>query len=267
MAESFPHYYDVDVTKWAFGESKKNANGQGSNIRLKQSSSSMSSPQFILERMRSPFGIQEPYVGDEAKGERAPVENSTRRNMNMNVESPQLLEWLTNLDEHLIQWATTNSASIFGRVIKRSTIEDVVFFRSLRPSKNPNYPPSFRVKVNIAGDKVCQFLINIPGTSEFFRGTPDDVVRGSEVIPTVLAYHLWVTPNQFGVLFLATHLLVFPPAQEEINPYAGFKEVPRPPPRAALPAPTPTPTSAPAATATEPSVESFNYEDDPSDMY
>lgn len=223
MSTPIPAFTNVNVSNWSFGELKKNPNNGGS-IRMKQSSTNSSAPVFILDRMRTPFGIEEP-MADEGKLQQAT--ESSRRSLTLNVENPALQSWLSGLDEHLITWVTTNSSSVFNRVIKRSTVEDVIYYRALRPAKG-EYAPTFRVKVNISGANATKFLINIPGTTQFFQGGREDVLRGSEIIPTLTAYSMWVTNAQIGVTFIATHLLVFQPSTGSANPYEGYTEAPRP---------------------------------------
>jgi hypothetical protein len=257
---STPTYTNIDVSKWTFSEVKRTPTGAGS-IRIKQSASNSVAPLFILGRMRAPFGISEPYCADESKLQQQDTE-SGRRNLNLSVDNPNIREWLSNLDDTIISWVIENSTSVFGRVLKRSSVEDVIYFRALHASKNPDYAPTFRVKVNIAGSNPTKILINIPGTTQFFLGNKEDLTRGSEVIPTVLAYSMWVTNSQIGITFIATHLLVFQASTGPANPYEGYTEAPRP----AL-----TSSSASAAGSTSAASASddkkFTYDDDPSDMF
>jgi len=263
-----PAFQAVDPRSWVFSDVKKNAVGSGS-LRIKKSSTNSQAPAFILDRMRTPFGIEEP-LAEEGKPQNT---ESTRRNLTVNVENPELQAWLSSLDDHLITWVTANSTTLFNRVIKRSTVEDVIYYRSLRPAKG-EYSPTFRVKVNIHGQNQTKFLINIPGTTNFFQGNADDVLRGSEIVPTVLAYNLWVTANQIGITFIATHLLVFQPALAPSNPFKGYTEVPRPVPTlgAAAPASSSGTGAAPASSsgaAAAPAFEDdsrFDYED-PTSMF
>jgi hypothetical protein len=251
-----PAFTSVNPSNWTFGEVKKLSNGSGS-IRIKQSASSSLAPVFILDRMRTPFGIEDPLVEE---GKPAAALESTRRNMTVNVENEALKTWLNGLDERMIEWVFTNSTSLFGKVIKRSTVEDVIYYRALRPSRG-EYSPTFRIKVNIHGQNQTKFLINIPGTTSFFQGESSDVPRGSEVIPTLTAYNMWVTANQIGITFIATHLLVFQPSLAAANPYQGYTEAPRPPPKSIMSG-----ASKPAATEEG---SSFNFEDeqDPTSMF
>ena len=255
-----PAFTSVNPNNWVFGELKKLANGSGS-IRIKQSSSNSLSPVFILDRMRTPFGIEEPLLEE---GKTVSLE-STRRNLTVNVENPDFQSWLGVLDERLIEWVFTNSTTLFGKVIKRSTVEDVIYYRALRPGKG-EYAPTFRVKVNIHGQNQTKFLINIPVTTQFFQGEYTEVPRGSEVIPTVTASNLWVTANQIGITFIATHLLVFQPALASANPYQGYTEAPRPPPKSITAA---APGAGKPPAGEEPSAESYNFEDDqdPTSMF
>lgn len=265
-----PAFTSVNPANWSFGEVKKLANGSGS-IRIKQSSTNSLAPVFILDRMRTPFGIEEPYV-EEGKPVPAAALESSRRNMSLAVENDAMRSWLSALDEHMIEWVFRNCTSLFGKVVKRSTIEDVMYFRNLRPSKKEEYAPTFRIKVNIHGANQTKFLINIPGTTQFFQGEYTDVTRNSEVIPTITAYNIWVTSTQIGVTFIATHLLVFQPELAAANPYQGYTEAPRPAPKASI-----GPSAAggaagvrrEAATKDEPSVETFNFQedDDPTAMF
>ena len=255
-----PAFTSVNPANWSFGEVKKLANGSGS-IRIKQSATNSLAPVLILDRMRTPFGVEDPYV-EEGKAASATALESTRRNMSLSVDNPALKEWLGALDERMIEWVFANSTSLFNKVVKRSTIEDVIYFRALRPSKKEEYAPTFRIKVNIHGDNQTKFLINIPGTTQFFQGEYTDVLRNSDVIPTVTAYNIWVTSTQIGITFIATHLLVFQPELAADNPYQGYTEAPRPAPKSITNT---------AAKREEPPVSAgaFNFEDDqdPTSMF
>ena len=261
-----PSYKTVNPSNWSFTEVKRLANGSGS-IRIKQSATNSLAPVFMLDRMRTPFGVEEPYV-EEGKPASAAALESSRRNISFAVENPELHAWLAALDERMIEWTFNNSTTLFNKVVKRSTIEDVIYFRALRPSKKEEYAPTFRIKVNIHGENQTKFLINIPGTSQYFQGEYTDVPRNSEVIPTVTSYNIWVTSTQIGITFIATHLLVFQPELASGNPYQGYSEAPRPAPK--------TNSFAPATTTTtndrdtnSPSVETFNFQDteDPTNMF
>ena len=260
---STPSYKNVDVSKWVFTEVKRNTSGGGS-IRIKQSSTNAMVPVFIMERMRTPFGVEEPYGADDMdESKLQALRENPRRNMSLNVENPDALAWLSALDEHMINWVVSNSTTVFNKVIKRSTVEDVIYFRALQPAKKEDYSPRFRVKVNISGSNLTQFLINIPGTTQFFRGSREDVTRGSEVVATVMAYSLWVTNSQIGITFIATHLLVFPASTEVGNPYAGYTEAPRPSLTNGF---SPAAAAAAGAASASDKEDKFNF-DDPSDMY
>lgn len=261
-----PAYTSVNPANWSFGELKRLNNGSGS-IRIKQSATSSLSPVMILDRMRTPFGIEEPYV-EEGKTVSAAVLESNKRNFSVSVEGDAMRNWLAALDERMIEWVFSNSATVFGKVVKRSTVEDVIYFRSLRMPKNQEYSPTFRMKVNIHGDNQTKFLINIPGTAQFFQGEYTEVPRGSEVIPTVMAYNVWVTSTQIGITFICTHLLVFQPALASANPYQGFTEAPRPSPKALTVKQEPGVKQEPQV-KDEPSADTFNFDDqdDPTNMF
>ena len=264
-----PAYTSVNPANWSFGELKKLANGSGS-IRIKQSTTNSLAPVFILDRMRTPFGVEEPYV-EEGKPIPAAALESSRRNMSLAVENDAMRSWLSALDEHMIEWVFRNCTSLFGKVVKRSTIEDVMYFRNLRPSKKEEYAPTFRIKVNIHGANQTKFLINIPGTTQFFQGEYTDVTRNSEVIPTITAYNIWVTSTQIGVTFIATHLLVFQPELAAANPYQGYTEAPRPAPKSSIgpSAGAAGPSAGSTAEAAASSTETFNFQedDDPTAMF
>ena len=255
-----PAFTSVNPANWAFGEVKRLSSGSGS-IRIKQSPTSALSPVFILDRMRTPFGIEEPYV-EEGKTLSAAALESSRRNISVSVENETFRNWLAALDERMIEWVFSNSAAVFGKVVKRSTVEDIIYKRALRLPKNQEYAPTFRMKVNIHGENQTKFLINIPGTTQFFQGEYTEVPRGSEVIPTVMAYDVWVTSTQIGIKFICTHLLVFQPALAAANPYQGYTEAPRPAPKTLTVKQEP-------SVKEEPSVDTFNFNDhdDPTSMF
>jgi len=269
MATSTPTIHNTDFTKWVYGDLKRNE--KGGSIRIKESSTSFSSPTFQFPRLRTPFGVEDPYVNPEAAGaatERV-ASDVTRRNMTLNLDDEEVSAWLNRFDEHNINWVTANSPSVFGRVIKRSTVEDVVYYRTLRPAKG-EYSPTFKIKVNTSGAKQTKIWIVVPGTTnQIYEGNYLDVARGSEVIPTVEATHLWANSTQVGVTFIATMLVVYPPVAQNTVP-EGFSPVPRPvagAATAATAAASVTPAPAPAALPKEEAtVDAMDF-DDPRSMF
>jgi hypothetical protein len=260
-----PSYNNVDPLTWVFGELKK-GNGVSSGIRIKQSASNSASPMFLLERMRAPFGCQEPRM-EEGK---VANENS-RWVLTLNVDNPVLQQWLARLDEHLIQYVSDNSTTLFNRVIKRSTVEDVIYYRALHPSKN-GYSPTFKIKVNVQGQYKTNIKVNVPGTSQYFPGTVEDVLPHSEVVARIQANQIWVTATQVGVQFVAKDLLVFQPDAGDDNPFEGFTEVARPVKGVSQAAPAGAVAANAAAGAASPpsaaGAAKYNYdEDEPQDMF
>ena len=210
-------YNEVNFTRWVIGEPRRNTNGSTS-LRIKDA------PHMIFPVLQTPFGIQEPKSDEEEKYVNV---NTTRRNLTLNVSDPNVANWLSALDEHFISWVTENSASVFNRVIKRSTVEDVIYYRALKPAKK-EYSPTFKVKINTEGQYRTEVYVNEAGTTTIFPGTYDEVTRQSEVMVTVEASSLWANTNQIGITFNVRKLLVFKPAQVAGNPFPGFQLVPRP---------------------------------------
>jgi hypothetical protein len=213
---AYSMYYNVDSSKWIRQDPKKNRNNNGLSVYFRESSFSSKAPTFQLERCRTPWGLTHPsesnfkFQGDQ---------NSSRMTLTLSVGNECLKEWASKIDTDNITWITENCPRIFNREIERSTVEQALYNCIIKDSKVEGYEPLMKIKVNTSGKNATKIKIVSSSGKEYRDGVWSEVVSDSEVVAIVEANCLWFANNSCGSTLLATHLLVFPPKEEEDFPF------------------------------------------------
>lgn len=189
---------------------------------------------------RAPFGISDPR--DDAR-------DPTRLNLQLTPEDPGLRAFLDAFDEATITAATAQSAQWFKKAkpLSREVIESM--YKRLIPLElsypkdehgNPDmtkepYTPSFRVKVNLAGERATEFLMAKPMVDKvtgdpvlnengeqryvFKRIKSADarkrIPKQSRVVAVCTVKGLWFMSKEFGTNIDATQVIVYPSSQQE----------------------------------------------------
>lgn len=114
-------------------------------------------------------------------------------------EDPKIADFqkkIEELDDILIQTATENSEAWFGRPMTRELVTE--FYRKLLNNKNPQYPPTLRVKVGVGynGEILARFYdeARAPTNIEY-------LVKGATVKLIVELSSVWFVNKTFGATF------------------------------------------------------------------
>lgn len=185
-----------------------------------------------------PFGLSEPF--DEKS-------DPTRRNLELSINSPQLLQFLEGVDaanlraarDHLVEdkdrrvrtWFPKKKAVTEAKLVDR--YNRVVKYSS---DESQDYPPRFRVKISMPNPE----MPNRPVTKIYLQrgegqplepGTYDDIVRNVRVVPVVSIGGIWFTNTEFGMTLNCEQLLVYPDEDQGVGfTFADGMEPPAPEP-------------------------------------
>lgn len=166
------------------------------------------------ELLRAPFGVSTPMQGQEA---------SVRRDLDLSIESDDMVAFLRALDERNLQAAVDNSMAWFKREIDKPVLRDR--FRPLvkdPPPSHPEYRPTVRTKLVVDAERgnTDIFLVTkedtsgpVPRIVNYERVSMNEIARGSKVIAIVESNGCWIGANQFGMSLTLTSLLVWPTRQ------------------------------------------------------
>lgn len=216
MSQSVNSFTDAPIAEWVYQEPRKNPKN-GLNVYLNAGATNTSNPKIQLAKGRAPFGIQD---GMEA---------TARKNLEVNVDSEELFEFLERLNNQNIDWITTNCPKLFKRELERSVVSTL--YRSLMTMPtNPSYKPLLRIKINSSGREPTRvFVVEKDETSttpmEFSQGTMSDIVPGCTVLPIVEVGGLWFVSKGCGMTLVATDVLVWPTRARSPWAFVGLRGV------------------------------------------
>lgn len=200
-----------DVNHFVYKDPVQNKH-KALTVYINESKESMRRPRYQLAshvepRLRAPFGISDGL--DESK------KDDGRKTLDMSIETDELLENLSILDEHNIRIAAANCKKWF----KRDLSEDQIRFM-YRPIVKPDnsgkgYRPMFRTKINVKNRgnmnaKIFEIREKDGKQIEYIPRDASFVKRGARVVPIVEVGSLWFTTHQFGMTLECTDLIVFP---------------------------------------------------------
>jgi hypothetical protein len=122
-------------------------------------------------------------------------------------------EFLTKLDEQIINSAETNTSSWFGKALTRDTIVGM-YKGPYRPPEK--YAPSFKMKFNKNEDGTCGFDVFDDATRERRDMTLEQCFeRGSEIRAIVECTGVWLVNTNCGYNWRIKQLIVQPPPNKD----------------------------------------------------
>jgi len=147
------------------------------------------------------WGLSTPLAGQDA----------SRRTLELTIESPDLLKFLSNLDEHNKKVACSNSQAWFKKNVEESTIAGMYTPLVKEPMK-PDQKPTVRVKVKCADYPTQIYVVHEErdGKIVYHKGSPEDLARNVKCMVMVETVGLWFMSRQFGMSLTATEILVWP---------------------------------------------------------
>jgi len=168
-------------------------------------------------RCTAPFGVSKPY--DPAQ------EDNNKRNFEQAIADDGLLAFLRELDEFAVREACRNLEAWFPTKGKKALTEDDIrgMYHPLvvEADEEKGYPPNFRTKVNIKGDKVVNVYVatDLPdGKVDCRAGSLSDIVPFVEDVPIFEIVGFWFMSKSFGWSLQTTDVVVFPkPGREAFD--------------------------------------------------
>lgn len=141
-----------------------------------------------------------------------PGQDTSRRTLELSIESPELLTFLEQLDEKNLETAVTQSPEWFRKTLDASAVKQM--YNSLvKESSKPDTKPTVRVKVK-CGDYPTNIYVvhdtDASGNLTYVKGGPEDLVRNVKCLVMVETGGLWFMSRQFGMSLTATEILVWP---------------------------------------------------------
>ena len=127
-------------------------------------------------------------------------EDVARVNLVM-VATPEVNDFLAELDERLITLATENSNRIFGKQL--TNIEVSGRYTSSIKVSEKGYQPTFRAKINLSGRGAVQCW----DMEKTKREKPEAWIQ-CKVQPKIILKSLWLMGKQFGALYECGNVLI-----------------------------------------------------------
>ena len=224
---------DFDINALAYGTEVRTNKTTGAKsvdvTTCKNSTSDEHKIRFQLgvydgELLRAPFGVSKPAPQQE---------NSTRRDLDLSIETDDCLDFLRRLDESNLSAAVDHSMDWFRKQLDKAVLRDR-FKPIVRDSPKPEYRPTARTKIVVDAERNNTQIFRVTKETpakegeaaridEYVPATMADIQKGSKVMAIVETNGLWLGANQFGMSLNVTHLIVWPARQTRgIEFFAGL---------------------------------------------
>ena len=229
-----PNFKDFDLNNLNYGsEVMTNKNTGAKSIYTSTQPGSNDSAHKVRFQMgiydtdllRAPFGVSKLMPSQDP--------NSTRRDLDLSIDSEDLLTFLRRLDEQNLEAAVQHSMDWWKKPLDKAVLRDR-FKPIVKEPNKAEYRPTAKTKLIVGADRnnTQIFLVTketpstpeTPGTiQEYVPITMADIPKGCKALAVVETNGLWLGANQFGMSLMVTHLLVWPTRQTRgIEAFAGL---------------------------------------------
>ena len=206
-------YRDVQVNALEYKEPRPNTQTGGKMVNVSTVPGSndynhrlrfQMSPDAQTDLQTALYGLSTPMAGQT---------DDRRRTLELSIDSPELLDFLTRLDQKNIDVATANSEAWFKKSMDRPTVENM-YNSMVRQPSSAEYKPTVRTKVKISdrtNTNVWVVKEGGPGDEfQYARGTPADIGKGCRCMVIVETSGLWFASKQFGMSLVVSDIMVWP---------------------------------------------------------
>ena len=209
-------YKNVDYAKFHHKEPRRNANG-GFNSYIDLDENTKETPRIQWEECVAKFGLSEP------------MENSTRRNLELSVSSEEMLKWIRGNDQCNISHVSKNSQTFFKKDLSEDVLGQTLYRWSAPDHAEKKYEPLWRLKVVMSGKSKTNFFRVEEETQS--DGTKENVIVPCDssvlqpwcrVLPITTIGGLWFVSKGFGTTFVCTDLLVWPSEKKRKGDFVGL---------------------------------------------
>ena len=194
---------------------------------------------YDTDLLRAPFGVSRLMPSQDP--------NSTRRDLDLSIDSDELLSFLQRFDEQNLEAAVQHSMDWFKKTLDKAVLRDR-FKSVVKESAKAEYRPTVKTKLIVGAERNNTQIFKVTKEAPSKDGVPGrieeyvpmkmtDIEKGCKVIAVVESNGLWLGANQFGMSLVVTHLLVWPTRQTKgIEIFSGIGD-----PRAGIAVATATP--------------------------
>lgn len=141
------------------------------------------------------------------------TQDASRRTLELSIESPQLYDFLTKLDEKNIATAVEKAPTWFKKANDRASVE-AMYTYLVKPPAKEGAKPTVRVKVKCGDYPTSIYVIDEKASQNgklvYHKGGPDDLTRNSKCMVMAETVGLWFMSRQFGMSLTASEILVWP---------------------------------------------------------
>jgi hypothetical protein len=157
----------------------------------------------------APFGINVYVAKDAPAEERAKKESESRKSLNINLESADLLASLKQWDEHNVRVAIAKKAEFFSGDVSDDLIR-ARYTSFISPGKD-SYPPQLRTKVDCTG-QFALTVLEYDSESNTCKQVPWGKLHNkrARIVPVCEGRSFWFQSKQWGMSLVTTHILLFP---------------------------------------------------------
>ena len=155
-----------------------------------------------VPKSRVPFGVSCYESQDQSQPDKKELTISLGRD-----ENKHMIQFLKDLDNHIMEHAKENSEEWFGKKMSDELIKE--FYKQSYDQKNPNYPPNFRVKIHKD--------VNIYDTKRQIQDL-SYLDKGDNAAMVVELSGIWISGKRFGVTWRLKQMKVY--KQAKLNSYA-----------------------------------------------
>ena len=208
----------VDYKKFVHKEPRRNNNG-GFNSWIDLDENTKETPRIQWAECTAKFGLSDPQEGS----------TSTRRNLELSVSDPEMLEWIRGNDQCNIKHVAKNSVTFFKKDLSEEVLGQTLYRWSAPDHAEKKYEPLWRVKVVMSGKSKTNFFrveeeINEHGDKENVIVPCDSSVLTPwcKVLPITVLGGLWFVSKGFGTTFNCTDLLVWPAEKKRKGDFVGL---------------------------------------------
>lgn len=140
-----------------------------------------------------------------------PGQDTSRRTLELSVESPNLLKFLEEMDENNVNKAVENSPVWFKKSVEEGAVRNM-YVKMVKEPVKPGTTATVRVKVKCGDYPTNIYLVQGEenGKLKYTRGTPEDLTRNVKCLVMAETVGLWFMSRQFGMSLTATEILVWP---------------------------------------------------------
>ena len=201
----------VSPTDFEFSATKTNSMG-GQSVYINHKGEKV---RFELPSGRVPFGLSVQSFDDSAT---KITLDCSLGNLEDQTDMAAWHAWLVQFDQHMLNIAHERSEEWFKKQLKPEILAE--FHKpAIQRSKDDKYPPTFKMKLPVKGDKADVAIYN---AQEELVGQ-ELVEKGCHVRTIVELTGVWFVNKMFGVSWKVLQMQVFPVAK--FNTFAFSKPI------------------------------------------